>query len=99
MRFLTAVLWIMFGIGSSGSTCVNQLPSGVVPDEIRRLEQCTPEATQCRGNVAEICLSDGHWDVNMDCDRVTENSGLQFVCCPVETFGGGMTHACMPGAC
>ena len=43
-------------------------------------EPCTPESTRCRGNVAEICGSDGRYRELADCDQVSAQSGIAFTC-------------------
>ncbi|MBU8900633.1 hypothetical protein KRR26_33990 [Corallococcus sp. M34] len=52
-------------------------------------------ATRCAGNVAQICNADGSWQVLVDCDAVSNNSGAAFTCAYVnEEDAAGYT--CVP---
>ena len=56
---------------------------------------CTPLATQCTGNVAEICDSEQRWGTYMDCTQIGQQSGGTWVCCPNVDAGA----SCMPNSC
>jgi hypothetical protein len=67
----------------------------------RPTDGCTPGATRCSGNVAEICDADGSYHELADCDLVSEQSGAPFACAFVDetTEDGRITgHTCVPAA-
>lgn len=45
---------------------------------------CTPGATRCVGNIAEICDADGGYQTLADCDAVSTQSDASFICAWVE---------------
>lgn len=60
---------------------------------------CTPGATRCSGNIAEICDADGSYHELADCDLVSKQSGAPFVCAFIdETTEDGhlIGHTCVP---
>ncbi len=62
-------------------------------------ERCSPGASRCSGNVAEICSANGFYHELADCDVVSRQSGGPFVCGYVEetTRDGLVTgHTCVP---
>lgn len=43
-------------------------------------EECDPSDTRCRGDIADICSSNGQWELMMDCAEV-EGGGTPWTCC------------------
>jgi hypothetical protein len=64
---------------------------------------CTPTATRCNGQVAEVCDGATRWSKVMDCAQVAAQSGGAWVCCAVMPDAGtapdaGIVpdHVCVP---
>ena len=65
----------------------------------RQPDNCVPKSTRCAGNVAELCNANRNWQTQLDCDRVTKQSGAAFVCVDVnEQTEDGLVqgHTCSP---
>ncbi|MBC7173703.1 MAG: hypothetical protein H5U40_14785 [Polyangiaceae bacterium] len=62
-------------------------------------ERCSPGASRCSGNVAEVCSANGFYHELANCDLVSRQSGVPFVCGHVEetTIDGHVAgHTCVP---
>lgn len=57
---------------------------------------CSTLATRCDGPRAEVCASDGQWQLVADCVAVAQQSGGEWTCAPVLDEGDAM-HACVRG--
>jgi hypothetical protein len=57
-------------------------------------------ASQCAGQVAQVCSSERHWEDVLDCDALASQSGSKeaWVCCQVEDESGVLTHGCVPAS-
>ena len=67
--------------------------------QCRPSDGCIPQATRCDGNVAQICDADQYWQDLADCDMVSSDAGVAFVCRFVsETNDDGevVGHTCVP---
>jgi hypothetical protein len=59
---------------------------------------CTPTATRCVGQRAEICDGATRWSLDMDCSEVSAQSGGSWVCCAFDAGDGLTEHTCLPAA-
>ena len=59
---------------------------------------CTPQATRCNGQSAEICDGEQRWGVFMDCKEVAAQSGGEWMCCREPVAEGVIGHTCAPVA-
>jgi hypothetical protein len=59
---------------------------------------CTPLATRCNGERAEICDGATRWSLVMDCAEVAAQSGGDWVCCALGPADAGASaeHTCLP---
>ena len=61
---------------------------------------CTPLASRCDGNVAELCDPDGDWFVVADCDAVDPRRPVPWTCVApsamAERDAGLATATCVP---
>lgn len=65
----------------------------------RPTDNCPPRTTRCAGDVAEICDNDRNWQPQLDCTKVSQQSGSAFQCGYVsEQTDDGLVegHTCMP---
>jgi hypothetical protein len=84
--------FIWFGLATAGAGVL--LVMCVSPPDA-----CTPLATRCAGNVAEICDAKQRWAPFLDCDDVgVQNGGGLWTCCVSEDGDAGPLHTCLPGA-
>lgn len=61
---------------------------------------CTPLATRCNANVAEICDDNERWGMYLDCNEVAAQSGGTWVCCAPAGDAGAAGATCLPaGTC
>ena len=65
----------------------------------RPSDGCSPGATRCSGNVAELCDADRAYHDFIDCDQVSQQSGEAFSCALVREStedGDVVGHTCIP---
>lgn len=62
--------------------------------------RCPVGETRCDGEVAQICDPAGHWQVLVDCDRVSELNQAPFTCGAIVVEDGEVGrlggHVCWP---
>ena len=63
---------------------------------------CTPvcqiKDTRCNGTAAEVCDSNGRWQLVMNCPDIKGQAGVNWTCCATRDAAGNEIHACLPEA-
>ena len=75
------------------SSAVVAVAGFALPMCLPAADGCTPLATRCSGNAAEICDGDQRWGTSLDCNQVAQQSGGIWACCVAEVEAGA---TCLP---